>query len=314
MVEEHVDVRRSHLPRCPQVVRMVAMPPHPPPPVASPVERPRTANRQPLRPPRERQRPLRLDDEVDVIRLHRELEHPVEGFVRRRQRPSDAGKDVRISKRGQPIVCSQGDVHRMPRLMHRPRPVPRPRPRRRPPPPSIPPPSSPGPGSRERELPWSPRRHVRTAKLSAPSPARLRKNFVAESSPAPRRGPIEAPLPLARRSPQATVRTRDGGLLPNQDSLRRAAASLDLNRQQTSAAGVAVRGEGEAAANPPGTPNLNWQQILPRAGRGRDCWSAMARDPRSRGTERDRRGGLTGSDAGEHVEVQEGGSGAGPAS
>jgi len=66
---------------------MIAVPPDPPAAVDGPVDGTRATDRQALRAPGERKRPLGLDDEVDVIGLHRELDHAKKRLVCRRDRP-----------------------------------------------------------------------------------------------------------------------------------------------------------------------------------------------------------------------------------
>jgi hypothetical protein len=147
---------------------MVALPPHPPAPVNRPVDRPRTTDRQPLRPPRERQLVIGLHDEVNVIGLHREVDQPKKGLAGRRERPTQLAEHLPPTQRREPIIRTQRNVHRMPRPVKWPRRMHRRRSRRRSPPPRVPPPSPPATRDRKIKLPSPPPAHVRAKVLGPP--------------------------------------------------------------------------------------------------------------------------------------------------
>jgi hypothetical protein len=75
-IEQDMDQPRAHLPRRPQPVRVVAMIADRPPPPQLAVHPPGTPDHRPPHPADERHVHVRLDDQVNVIRLHRGVNHP----------------------------------------------------------------------------------------------------------------------------------------------------------------------------------------------------------------------------------------------
>src|SRR5689334_15614768 len=126
-------------------MRVIPVLPHPPVTVNRAVDRPSTTDRQTLRAPRERQPSVGLDEEVDVVRLDREVHQAKELLARRRERAMDLGVDEAGAQRRQPPMRAERDVHRVPRMMERPRGVRRRGPSCSAPPPRTPPPPTPGP-------------------------------------------------------------------------------------------------------------------------------------------------------------------------
>jgi hypothetical protein len=110
-IEEHVDERRPHLTRGPQVKGVVAVAPYPAFPVARAVEGARATNGQPLGAPGQGEGPVRLDDEVDVVGLHREVEHAKKVLAGLRQSAPNLSKYLRRAKRGKPIASPEGEEH-----------------------------------------------------------------------------------------------------------------------------------------------------------------------------------------------------------
>ncbi len=75
-VLQHVDQRVPDLPRRAEQPRVVAIAPHCPAPPENPVHGLRHPHSEPLAPPGEARRALRLDEEMQVIRLDAEVQHP----------------------------------------------------------------------------------------------------------------------------------------------------------------------------------------------------------------------------------------------
>jgi hypothetical protein len=73
-VLQDVDERKTHFARGCERPRVIAVPPHRPPPAESAVHRTREPDREALNAPRERAAIVRFEDEMDVVRLDGELE------------------------------------------------------------------------------------------------------------------------------------------------------------------------------------------------------------------------------------------------
>jgi hypothetical protein len=162
-VEQHIDERRPHLARRAQVVGVVAVTPHAPPAVNGAVDGARTTDRQPLRPAGEREGALCLDDEVDMVGLHAEVDDAEERLAGRSDRALDGGADGGRAERRKPTVSAQGDVDGMPGVMNGARGVRRRGPRSGTPAPGVRAPATPGAGRREGELLSDTAAHRRTA-------------------------------------------------------------------------------------------------------------------------------------------------------
>jgi hypothetical protein len=146
-VEQDVDQRAADLARCGEEVRVEPVLPDAPAAPARPVDRTRTPHGQPLHTARERQRAVRFDDEVHVVRLHREMQHTKEAATGRPQRPPQPTEHPRRPQRRNIPPRPKRHMHRMPRHMPRPRAMSRPWPCLDRLPPRPPP--RPAPGSRQ---------------------------------------------------------------------------------------------------------------------------------------------------------------------
>jgi hypothetical protein len=87
--------------------------------MTGPVDRPGTADGQPLTAPGERQPPVRLHDQVEMVGLHREVEHPKEGLAGPGQSPTNLPEHNRRTQRCKSRVSPQRDVDRMAGLVVR---------------------------------------------------------------------------------------------------------------------------------------------------------------------------------------------------
>jgi hypothetical protein len=145
---------------------MIAVSPHPPPPVNGAVDGPRTTDGQPLCPARERESPVGLDDEVDVVRLDREDDDAEESLAGNGQRPVEGGVHRGGSEGREARASTERDMNRVPCPVQRAPTVRRRGPRSRAPTSRVRAPSPPGARGGEREL-------LSTAAAHSPGPQRL---------------------------------------------------------------------------------------------------------------------------------------------
>ena len=152
-VQQDVDEAAARLGGRAERVRMIATPPYRALPPQRSVDGLRAAHGQPLQPTNERDRFVSLDDEMDMVALHREVDDAKRGLLRGRERPPQEREDARRTERGKCLSRPQGDVNGPSRLMPRPRSVRRAGPCRDERPASAPAPPSPSPDRRQLQLP-----------------------------------------------------------------------------------------------------------------------------------------------------------------
>jgi hypothetical protein len=153
-IEQHIDQPTARLAGRGQRVKVISIRPHRPPPPRHTIHRPGHPDGQPLGPRRQRPAVVRLDDQMQVVALHREVKQPKPRPARRRQRPPHRHRHPRPPHRRHPRPRPHRHVHRRPWVMRAPPPMSHPRPPPRsqlPPRPHALP--SPGPGELESELP-----------------------------------------------------------------------------------------------------------------------------------------------------------------
>ena len=120
-IHEHVDQRTPHLARCAERAGVVAIAPHSTAPAEHAIDRARKANREPCRAARQRFLVGRLDHEVNVIRLHREMDDPKPDTRSTADRPPHLQKHPLFSQTRQPSFGAQRQVQWMPLRVVRPR-------------------------------------------------------------------------------------------------------------------------------------------------------------------------------------------------
>jgi hypothetical protein len=152
-IEQHIPQPSASLAGRLQRSRVIPLRPHSASPSERAVDRLRASNCQALHPANQSNVVVRFDDEVHVVGLHREVNHPEEFLRRPRQRPPHGRKRPLAPQRGNLSVRPQCDMHGMPSLVHRPSPMRRPRPRPNGSSPGTSPPASPGSWHRKAELP-----------------------------------------------------------------------------------------------------------------------------------------------------------------
>lgn len=158
-VEQHVDQPSPSLRGRSKGVRMIAAVPDGAPAPDGPIDCLRAPHSQPLEPSHERERDVALDEEVDVIALHREVNDAERFFVRGRQRTLHERKHARRSQRRQASARPQSHMHRPSSPVPRPRPMRRARTRRHQFPPRPHAPAAPAPDRRQLQLLGSLPRH-----------------------------------------------------------------------------------------------------------------------------------------------------------
>ncbi len=75
-LKQHIRERITRLPRRLELPRMIPVREHSPPPPEHPIQLPRDPNREPLHPRRQRPLVRSLDDQMEMVRLHRILNQP----------------------------------------------------------------------------------------------------------------------------------------------------------------------------------------------------------------------------------------------
>ena len=165
-VEQHIYERIPHLTRRREWPRVISRAPDRAPPVSRPVDGACRAPGQPLHPAAEALARRRLDDEVQVVRLHRKVQHAKAWQLRARNRHEQRRESRQGSKRRQAGVRSEGDVNRMPWVERRSRRVrdfaPLPRGLAS----GTPPAAAPGPRGRKRQLSLRAPCHLESAVFS----------------------------------------------------------------------------------------------------------------------------------------------------
>jgi hypothetical protein len=91
-VQQHVHQRLAHLLWAVQRPAVIAVGPHAPAPSCTAIDRAGATDRQSLQAAAERDVVVRLDDEVQVIGLHRELDQAKPPPAASRERVADGGK------------------------------------------------------------------------------------------------------------------------------------------------------------------------------------------------------------------------------
>jgi hypothetical protein len=110
-IEQDVDEPETHLRRRSQRPRMVAVLPHRTAAAHRTVEGAGAANRQPLSATDQDQLRISLDDQVEVVRLHRKVCQSKGGAIRSREGTTERAKHRRRAERGQPWASPQGDMN-----------------------------------------------------------------------------------------------------------------------------------------------------------------------------------------------------------
>ena len=111
-VEQHVDHARPHLSRRRQRSGVVPIADDLPLAAEGAVDGERQSNREPVHATAGTARLIPLDDEVPVVLLDREVDHPEAIDRRPRDGASERSEHARRAKRRQPGRCSDGDLHR----------------------------------------------------------------------------------------------------------------------------------------------------------------------------------------------------------
>ncbi len=109
-VEQHVDHSDPHLARGGEPARVVPIRPDGARAACGAVDGPRAADGQPLKAAPERQGDVRFDEQVHVIGLDREVNHPKRAAARRRERGAQLGKHRGGPERRDVFVAAERDV------------------------------------------------------------------------------------------------------------------------------------------------------------------------------------------------------------
>jgi hypothetical protein len=120
-VQQDIDEPPPCLGGCAERAGVIATAPDPPAPTGGAVDGLGAPSRQPLQPAHERGRLVALDDEMDVIALHREMNDAERGFGGSRERSAQDWKNARRSEDGNRVARAQRDVHGPSRVVPGPR-------------------------------------------------------------------------------------------------------------------------------------------------------------------------------------------------
>ncbi len=135
---------------------MIAIRPDCPPPAGAAVDRACTANGEALYTARQTQGHIRLDDQVNVIELNREVNHAKPRAARRGEGRAQHREDTRRPQRRDARAPAERDVDGMPHVVPRPRPVRHTRPRA----------ARPAPGAATRATPSGRHRKIELARAA----------------------------------------------------------------------------------------------------------------------------------------------------
>jgi hypothetical protein len=120
-VHQYIDQRIANFARRLQCARMVSLAPNRPTPIQCTVERPRKSHRQSSHSARQRRLVPRLDDHVDVVRLHRKLQDAKPRSRRLGEASADGQKQVFFAHTRQEAGAPQRDVDGVAIAVQRPR-------------------------------------------------------------------------------------------------------------------------------------------------------------------------------------------------